>query len=105
MSQLTAFLIDVAAGNSQCLSYLEYTLLNKAHAQRKTDYVQVALANHSSNAPDRDPALPVIKAILAGPHPRPLISVKDVGVWWGGFLDIGRDLGTLETPRMRKVRR
>ncbi|KAG0674872.1 ATP-dependent DNA helicase II subunit 2, partial [Kluyveromyces marxianus] len=83
MSQLTAFLIDVAAGNSQCLSYLEYTLLNKAHAQRKTDYVQVALANLSSNDPDRDPALPVNMAILAGPQPRPLISVKDVGEWVG----------------------
>ncbi|BAO39395.1 ATP-dependent DNA helicase II subunit 2 [Kluyveromyces marxianus DMKU3-1042] len=102
MSQLTAFLIDVAAGNSplatretttQCLSYLEYTLLNKAHAQRKTDYVQVALANLSSNDPDRDPALPVNMAMLAGPQPRPLISVKDVGEW------VGRVSRHLERPR------
>ncbi|QGN15117.1 ATP-dependent DNA helicase II subunit 2 [Kluyveromyces marxianus] len=105
MSQLTAFLIDVAACNSplatpettsQCLSYLEYTLLNKAHAQRKTDYVQVALANLSSNDPDRDPALPVNMAMLAGPQPRPLISVKDVGEW------VGRVSRYLETSRNPK---
>ncbi|BAP70897.1 ATP-dependent DNA helicase II subunit 2 [Kluyveromyces marxianus] len=108
MSQLTAFLIDVAAGNSplatpetttQCLSYLEYTLLNKAHAQRKTDYVQVALANLSSNDPDRDPALPVNMAMLAGPQPRPLISVKDVGEWVGR---VSRHLQMSGDPRNPK---